>query len=66
MVGVSGFEPPTSWSQTMRANPLRHTPISKLIRFSGTPGGTFPEYLFEKKQLVLALQQLFASYSKPR
>ena len=27
MVGVGGFEPPTSWSQTMRANPLRHTPI---------------------------------------
>jgi hypothetical protein len=21
MVGVSGFEPPTSWSQTMRASP---------------------------------------------
>ena len=26
MVGVAGFEPATSWSQTMRANQLRYTP----------------------------------------
>src|SRR4030042_1652752 len=28
MVGGGGCEPPTSWSQTMRAKPLRHTPPS--------------------------------------
>ena len=27
MVGVVGFEPTASWSQTMRAKPLRHTPM---------------------------------------
>jgi hypothetical protein len=42
LVGVGGFEPPTSWSQTMRANPLRHTPISKLTSLSVAPGGTIP------------------------
>ena len=26
MVGVRGLEPPTSWSQTRRANQLRYTP----------------------------------------
>ncbi len=26
MVGVPGLEPGTSWSQTMRASQLRHTP----------------------------------------
>jgi hypothetical protein len=26
MVGASGFEPPISWSQTMRVTKLRHTP----------------------------------------
>ena len=27
VVGVRGLEPPTSWSQTMRASQLRYTPI---------------------------------------
>ena len=27
MVGVGGLEPPTSWSQTKRANRLRYTPV---------------------------------------
>ena len=26
LVGVAGFEPATSWSQTMRADQLRYTP----------------------------------------
>lgn len=26
VVGVAGFEPATSWSQTMRADQLRYTP----------------------------------------
>ncbi len=30
MVGAVGFEPTTSWSQTMRAQPLRHAPSSEL------------------------------------
>ena len=30
MVGVPGLEPGTSWSQTMRASQLRHTPRSGL------------------------------------
>jgi hypothetical protein len=30
MVGAVGFEPTTSWSQTMRAQPLRHAPFSQL------------------------------------
>jgi len=34
------------------------------INQESTPGGTVPEHLFEKKQLVLALQQLIASYSE--
>lgn len=28
MVGVKGFEPSASWSQTTRATKLRHTPMS--------------------------------------
>ena len=28
MVGVKGFEPSTSWSQTKRASQLRYTPIN--------------------------------------
>jgi hypothetical protein len=31
MVGASGFEPPISWSQTMRVTKLRHTPSRKRI-----------------------------------
>ena len=31
----------------------------------GGPYGTVPELFFEKKQLIPALQQLLASYSKP-
>ena len=27
LVGVGGLEPPASWSQTMRANRLRYTPM---------------------------------------
>ncbi len=30
VVGVPGLEPGTSWSQTMRASQLRHTPIGGL------------------------------------
>jgi hypothetical protein len=29
VVGVPGLEPGTSWSQTMRASQLRHTPIGE-------------------------------------
>ena len=29
-IGVGGLEPPTSWSQTMRASQLRYTPFPKL------------------------------------
>ena len=29
MVGVEGFEPAASWSQTMRATKLRQTPIKQ-------------------------------------
>lgn len=43
MVGVRGFEPPTSWTQTRRATRLRYTPISDAtayIRCGGVdPGG---------------------------
>lgn len=31
MVGASGFEPPISWSQTMRVTKLRYTPSRKRI-----------------------------------
>ncbi len=31
LVGASGFEPPISWSQTMRVTKLRHTPSILLI-----------------------------------
>jgi hypothetical protein len=37
MVGVRGFEPPTSWSQTRRATRLRYTPTTS----SNTP--PFPQ-----------------------
>ena len=30
-VGAVGFEPTTSWSQTMRAKPLRHAPSVRII-----------------------------------
>lgn len=30
-IGVTGFEPATSWSQTTRATELRHTPKSRII-----------------------------------
>jgi hypothetical protein len=32
---------------------------------SGEPWGTVPELLFEKKQLMPALQELLVSYSRP-
>jgi hypothetical protein len=31
MVGASGFEPPISWSQTMRVTKLRHTPSRRRV-----------------------------------
>ena len=34
MVGVRGLEPPTSASQTLRANQLRHTPLPKILILS--------------------------------
>ena len=30
-LGAVGFEPTTSWSQTMRAQPLRHAPERRII-----------------------------------
>ncbi len=30
VVGVAGFEPATSWSQTMRADQLRYTPRGRM------------------------------------
>gem|GEM_PF-5946229 len=38
VVGVPGLEPGTSWSQTMRASQLRHTPqrLKKRRRASAT------------------------------
>ncbi len=43
MVGVPGLEPGTSWSQTMRASQLRHTPMSekKRARHRATSGGQY-------------------------
>lgn len=35
------------------------------IVHDGGPWGTVPELLFEKKQLIPALQQLLVSYRKP-
>ena len=40
MVGVRGFEPPASWSRTMRATKLRYTPI---------------RFIFYNKKLVIAI-----------
>ena len=34
LVGVKGFEPSASWSQTRRASQLRHTPLIPPIIYS--------------------------------
>ena len=35
MVGVRGFEPPTSCSQSKRATGLRYTPQDRIMTFGG-------------------------------
>ena len=36
MVGVAGFEPTTSWSQTTRSTKLSYTPLVGLVGFEPT------------------------------
>lgn len=51
MVGVRGFEPPTSWTQTRRATRLRYTPLyftsrhlRSLSEIYGRPSASFDRY----------------------
>ncbi len=37
MVGVIGFEPTTSWSQTRRASQLRYTPMNSALASAPIP-----------------------------
>ena len=56
MVGASGFEPPTSWSRTMRAAKLRYAPTLDII----PPGcdGYQPKVLLAESIAGLALAYL--------
>ena len=39
MVGVAGFEPATSWSQTKRSTKLSHTPMEPDTRYARVTEG---------------------------
>ena len=61
MVGVTGFEPATFWSQTRRATKLRHTPNFLMITFITETCQFESEYLrigIVRRQVMSYLQGL--------
>ena len=53
------------YTMTLPINGFTTTQEVLRIDKYGSPGGTAPELLFEKKQLIPALQQLLVSYPRP-
>ncbi len=55
MVGASGFEPPTSWSRTRRANRTAPRPADRLSRY-GAPGETRTPNLLIRSQMLYPIE----------
>ena len=59
-VGVAGFEPTTSWSQTKRDTGLRYTPKNTAEREGFEPSVPFPVRMFSKHVLSASQASLLA------
>jgi hypothetical protein len=52
-VGVAGFEPTTSWSQTRRDTGLRYTPKKNNAEFRKRPIGWSPNGLLSQPNIIV-------------